>query len=127
MPVLILTLLSRAGISQRFAKVAAWIVFALVVLALCAAVVVAFKGWVQGGKEEAVRIDQQDVTIKAANRVINATAEADANQMARDEIDEANDKELRNAVTESTNDTVGVGVRNVLDRMREQQESGRRR
>lgn len=127
MPVLILTLLSRAGVSQRFAKVAAWIVFALVVLALCVAVAVAFKGWVEGGKDEAIAVDRRDVTIEAANRVINATAEADANQMGRDEIDEANDKELRNAVTESTNDTVGVGVRNVLDRMREQQAAGRRR
>jgi len=127
MPVLLLTLIARAGVPQRFAKAAAWIVLVLVVIVLCWAVVANFRGWVADGKEEAIAVNQKDVTIEAANLVINATAAADANQMVRDDAFQNDQEELQHEVaTKGTPDPVGPATASVLDRMRKQQAAGRR-
>jgi hypothetical protein len=124
---LIVPLILRAGVPQRFARLAAWIVAAVVLAALCGAAVAMFREWVSAGKEEAVRIDQQDVTIEAANLVINATSAATANQMERDDAFQNEQEELRHeADTKSDASSAGPGVQSVLDRMREQQAAGRR-
>jgi hypothetical protein len=127
MPVFILTLLARTGIPARFTKFLAWLLFALIVVGLCWAALAAFRGWVADGKEEAVAIDRSDITIEAANRVINATSAATANQMARDDAFDNSQEELQHeADTKSDASSVGPGVQSVLDRMREQQAAGRR-
>jgi hypothetical protein len=127
MPVFVLTLLARSGIPARFTKALAWLLFALVVAGLCWLTVAAFRNWVHAGKEEAVALDRYDVTIEAANLVINATSAATANQMARDDAFQNSQEELRHeADTKSDASSVGPGVTSVLDRMREQQAAGRR-
>jgi hypothetical protein len=127
MPVFILTLLARSGIPARFTKALAWLLFALVVAVLCWLTVSAFRNWVHAGKEEAVALDRYDVTIEAANLVINATSAATANQMARDDAFAEDQRELQNVVdTKGTADPVGPATSGVLARMREQQAAGRR-
>lgn len=127
MPVFILALLQRSGIPARFTKVLAWLLFALIVAGLLWLAVAAFRGWVADGKEQAVAVDRSDVTIEAANLVINATSAATANQMARDDAFQNDQEELRHeADTKSDASSVGPGVTSVLDRMREQQAAGRR-
>lgn len=127
MPIFILTLLGRSGIPARFTKALAWLLFALVVLALCWAVLAHFRAWIADGKEQAVAVDRSDVTIEAANLVINATSAATANQMARDDAFAEDQKELQNVVdTKGTADPVGPATAGVLARMREQQAAGRR-
>lgn len=124
---LIVPLILRAGVPQRFARVAAWIVACILILALCGAAVAMFWEWIAHGKEEAVRVDQQDVTIEAANRVIAASSAATANQMERDEAFANSQEELRDEVaTKGTVDPVGPATAGVLDRMRQQQAAGRR-
>lgn len=124
---LIIPLVLRAGIPQRFARIAAWIAAAVVVSLLCWAAVAMFREWIATGKEEAVSLSEKDVTIEAANIVINATSAATANQMERDEAFANSQEELtREADTKSNTNSVGPGVQSVLDRMREQQKAGRR-
>lgn len=124
---LIIPLVLRAGIPQRFARVSAWIAAAVVVVVLCWAAVAMFREWIATGKEEAVSLSEKDVTIEAANIVINATSAATANQMERDEAFANSQEELtREADTKSNTNSVGPGVQSVLDRMREQQKAGRR-
>lgn len=127
MPVFILTLLARSGIPTRFTKALAWLLFALVVLALCWAVLAHFRAWIADGKEQAVAVDRSDVTIEAANLVINATSAATANQMARDDAFQDAQEELQREVDTKGSDTdPGPAVSRVLQRMREQQAAGRR-
>lgn len=127
MPVFLITLLARSGIPARYTKALAWLLFALIVAGLCWAAVAAFRGWVADGKEQAVAVDRSDVTIEAANLVINATSAATTNQMARDDAFAEDQKELQNVVdTKGTADPVGPATAGVLARMREQQAAGRR-
>lgn len=124
---LIVPLILRAGVPQRFARIAAWIVAGIIVLALCGAAVALFREWIAHGKEEAVRVDQQDVTIEAANLVINASSAATANQMERDDAFAEQQKELQNVVdTKGTDDRAGPATVGVLQRVRDQQAAGRR-
>jgi len=128
MPLFLISLVTRAGIPQRFARVAAWIVAGVIVLALCGAAIALFREWIAHGKEEAVRVDQQDVTIEAANRVIAASSAATVNQMERDDAFANSQEELRDEVaTKGTADPVGPATASVLERMRQQQAAGRRR
>jgi hypothetical protein len=128
MPLFLISLVTRAGVPQRFARIAAWIVAGIIVLALCGAAVALFREWIAHGKEEAVRVDQQDVTIEAANLVINASSAATANQMERDDAFANSQEELRDEVaTKGTADPVGPATASVLERMRQQQAAGRRR
>ena len=123
----LIPLVARAGVPQRLARVAAWIVAALVVIALCWAAMAAFRAWIADGKEEAVALDRSDVTIEAANLVINATSAATANQMARDDAFQNAQEELRDeAATKSDTSGVGPGTVAVLERLRKQQAAGRR-
>ena len=127
MPVFILTLLARSGVPARFTKTLAWFLFALIVLALCWAVLANFRAWVADGKEQAVAIDRSDVTIEAANLVINATSAATANQMARDDAFADDQEELQREVdSKGTDDRAGPATVGVLQRVREQQAAGRR-
>jgi len=127
MPLFLISLVTRAGVPQRFARIAAWIVAGVIVLALCGAAIALFREWIAHGKEEAVRVDQQDVTIEAANLVINASSAATANQMERDDAFAEDQKELQNVVdTKGTSDPVGPAVGGLMRRLREQQEAGRR-
>lgn len=124
---LIIPLVLRAGVPQRFARVAAWIAAAVVVLVLCWAAVAMFRVWIATGKEEAVSLNQKDVTIEAANLVINASSAATANQMGRDDAFANDQQELRyESDTKSNANSVGPGTSAVLDRMRKQQAAGRR-
>lgn len=124
---LIIPLVLRAGVPQRFARIAAWIAAAVVVLLLCWAAVAMFREWIATGKEEAVSLNQKDVTIEAANLVINATSAATANQMERDDAFANDQQELRyESDTKSSTNSVGPGTSAVLDRMRKQQAAGRR-
>jgi hypothetical protein len=127
MPLIILTLLERSGIPARFTKALAWLLFALIVAGLCWAALAAFRGWVADGKEEAVALDRSDITVEAANRVINATSAATANQMARDDAFQNAQEELQSEVdTKGSDVDAGPAVSGVLQRMREQQAAGRR-
>jgi len=127
MPLFLISLVARAGVPQRFARIAAWIVAGIIVLALCGAAIALFREWIAHGKEEAVRVNQQDVTIEAANLVINASSAATANQMERDDAFAEDQKELQNVVdTKGTQDPVGPAVGGLMRRLREQQEAGRR-
>lgn len=124
---LIIPLVLRAGVPQRFARVAAWIAAAVVVLVLCWAAVAMFREWIATGKEEAVSLNQKDVTIEAANLVINATSAATANQMERDDAFAKDQQELRyESDTKSNTNSVGPGTSAVIDGMRKQQAAGRR-
>lgn len=124
---LIIPLVLRAGVPQRLARVAAWIAAAVVVLVLRWAAVAMFREWIATGKEEAVSLSEKDVTIEAANIVINATSAATANQMERDEAFANSQEELRDEVaTKGTTDPVGPATAGVVQRMREQQKAGRR-
>lgn len=124
---LIIPLVLRAGVPQRFARVAAWIAAAVVVLVLCWAAVAVFREWIATGKEEAVALDRSDIMIEASNRVIAATSAATVNQMERDDAFANDQQELRyESDTKSNTNSVGPGVQSVLDRMREQQKAGRR-
>lgn len=128
MPLFLISLVTRAGIPQRFARVAAWIVAGIIVLALCGAAIALLREWVAQGKEEAVRVNQQDVTIEAANLVINASSAATANQMEHNDAFANSQEELRDEVaTKGTADPVGPATASVLERMRQQQAAGRRR
>lgn len=123
----LIPLVARAGVPQRLARFAAWIVAALVVIALCWAAVAMFRAWIADGKEEAVGLDRSDVTIEAANRVINATSAATANQMARDDAFQNAQKELRDeAASNATADPVGPATAGVFAKLRQQQAAGRR-
>ena len=127
MPVFLLTALARTGIPGRFTKVVAWLLFAAIVVGLCWTATVVFRSWVVRGKEQAVALDRSDVTIEAANLVINASRAATANQMERDDAFANDQEELRHeADTKSDASGVGPGVTSVLDRMRQQQAAGRR-
>ncbi len=127
MPLFLISLVTRAGVPQRFARIAAWIVAGILILALCGAALAMFREWIAHGKEEAVRVDQQDVTIEAANRVIAASSAATANQMERDDAFANSQEELRDEVaTKGTADPVGPATAGVLERMRQQQAAGRR-
>lgn len=127
MPVLILSFLARSGIPARFTKAVAWLLFALIVVGLLWLAVAAFRGWVADGKEQAVAVDRADVTLEAANLVINATSAATSNQIARDDAFAEDQKELQNVVdTKGTADPVGPAVSGVLQRVRQQQAAGRR-
>lgn len=127
MPLFLISLVTRAGIPQRFVRIAAWIVACVIVLALCGAAIALFREWIAHGKEEAVRVNQQDVTIEAANLVINASSAATANQMERDDAFAEDQKELQNVVdTKGTDDRPGPATVGVLQRVREQQAAGRR-
>lgn len=124
---LIVPLILRAGVPQRFARIAAWIVAGVVVLVLCGAAVAMFREWIANGKEEAVALDRSDIMIEASNRVIAATSAATGNQMERDNAFANDQQELRyESDTKSNTNSVGPGVQSVLDRMREQQKAGRR-
>jgi len=124
---LIIPLVLRAGVPQRFARIAAWIAAAAIVLLLCWAAVAMFREWIATGKEEAVSLNQKDVTIEAANLVINASSAATANQMERDDAFANDQQELRyGSDTKSNTNSVGPGTSAVLDRMRKQQAAGRR-
>lgn len=123
MPVFILTAISYV----RNSKTARWTLVAIGAALLCWAAVAAFRGWVADGREEAVSLSQQDVTIEAANLVINASSAATANQMERDDAFAEDQKELQNVVdTKGTHDPVGPAVGGLMRRLREQQEAGRR-
>jgi hypothetical protein len=128
MPLFLISLVTRAGVPQRFARIAAWIVAGVIVLALCGAAIALFREWIAHGKEEAVRVNQQDVTIEAANLVINASSAATEDQMERDDAFANSQEELRDEVaTKGNADPVGPATASVLERMRQQQAAGRRR
>lgn len=123
MPVFILTAIGYV----KGSKAAQWTLIAIGAALLCWAAVAAFRGWVVDGKEEAVSLSQKDVTIEAANLVINASSAATANQMERDDAFAEDQKELQNVVdTKGTDDRPGPATVGVLQRVREQQAAGRR-
>jgi hypothetical protein len=123
MPVFILTAIGYV----RGSKAAQWTLVAIGAALLCWAAVAAFRAWVANGKDEAVSLSQKDVTIEAANLVINASSAATANQMERDDAFANSQEELRDEVaTKGTADPVGPATASVLERMRQQQAAGRR-
>lgn len=126
-PFWLIGIIARTGLAQRFQKAAAWIVAALFFALVVGLLIFGFRSWLHGREQQAVEIDRKDVTIEAANRVINATQEADANQMQRDDAFANQQTELRDeAHDKGTVAPVGPGVTSVLERMRSQQQAGHR-
>lgn len=122
----LLPLIARVGVPERFQRALAWMVAIIIAAAIVALLIWAFWRWVGHREDAAVKADRVDVTIEAAQRVINATETADQNQMARDEAAATADKELSHEAAKGDDSAVGVGTRSVLERMRQQQAQGRR-
>lgn len=114
MPAFLLALLPA-----RFVKFA---LIAGTVLALMVAVALMYRSHQRSVAEDAITLDRADISAEVSNRVIAADQAATANAIARDEIDDINDKEL----THEADRADGNAVESVLERMRRQQAAGRR-
>ncbi len=126
-PFWLIGIIARTGLAQRFQKAAAWIVAALFFALVAGLLIFGFRSWLHGREQQAVEVDRKDVTIEAANRVINATTAADANKAQRDDAFANQQTELRDeAHDKGTAADVGPGTRSVLERMRSQQQAGHR-
>lgn len=124
---LLIPIVARMGVPERVQRVAAW----LLVLVIFALVAIAIGAWwrstLRSERNEAVRLDRQDVAAEAANRVIEATAEADRNLIASQEVADRNSKELQHEVdTKGGDAAAGPAVSGVLERMRQQAARGDR-
>lgn len=127
MPIWIITLAARAGIPPAFRKAVAYLALAVLLVIVIGCGIAAWNNWRAHDNTAFADSRDKDLTIAAANRVINATNEADANQMARDKQAADNDRELHDeAVKQGTAADVGPGTRSVLERMRQQQQAGHR-
>jgi anti-sigma factor RsiW len=95
-------LVIRAGVPSRFAKVAAWLAAAAVIVGLCVVAVAVFRGWIADGKQEAVATDRalSDGEIKGV--VINAERSAQANQQAVDDAFENSQARAQEKTDEAT-------------------------
>lgn len=123
----LLPIVARAGIPARLQRLAAWLVVIVAVVALVFTVRAIIRNWLSDYRETAIEQHDKDVTIEAAGRVIAADREATANQVARDEVFEQDQEELRVIVREKgTDEHVGGATGAVLDRLRQQQAEGRR-
>jgi hypothetical protein len=119
-------LISR-GLSSRLAGILAWLIPAVLLIALTLALWFSFGRWVEGQRTGAVEAHDKDVTIEAANRVIMAERAATANQTANASVFANAQEELRDeAHDKGTPAPVGPGISAVMLRMRQQQQQGRR-
>ena len=124
-PVWLLTLVVKSGLTGKAAKVASWGIVAVSAILLTFAAWVAVKlAW--DSHNEAVANDAvtsfgKDLSLDAANRVIEADRAASANATDAMVIEQKNEKELNDAVRSDSDATSAV-----LRRMREQQATGRR-
>lgn len=124
---LLIPIVARMGVPARVQRIAAW----LLVLVIIALVAIAIGAWwrstLRQERDEAVRLDRQDVAAEAANRVMEATAEADRNLIAAQEVADRNSKELQHEVdTKGGDAAAGPAVTGVLERMRQQAARGDR-
>lgn len=126
----LIPLLLRVGIPSRFGKVAAWAVTALGAVLLLTGCVLALQWVIRSHDDavatEAVAVRDKDLSLESYNIVQAAAERADVNQAARDDVATNNAKEIDREAAKGNDTVVGIGTRSVLERMREQQATGRR-
>lgn len=124
---LLIPVVARMGVPSRVQRVAAWMLLLVVVVLLVIAAGAWWRSTLRQERDEAVRLDRQDVAAEAANRVMEATAEADRNLIAAQEVANRNSKELQHEVdTKGGDAAAGPAVSGVLERMRQQAARGDR-
>lgn len=127
MPIWLISIVARAGVPQRLQRVAAGAAAALFFAFLFAAAVFGVRAWLHGREQTAVKIDRYDATAEAAKRVLAADRAATANQIDRDQVFANSQEGLRDEVrTKGTAAAVGPATVGVLERMRRDQQAGRR-
>lgn len=127
MPIWIISIVARAGVPQVFRKAVAWLVVAVLLVVAVCALIATWNSWRVHDNTRFADSRDKDVTIEAANRVINATYEADAKQDARDQMFANSQEGLRNEVrTKGSPAAVGPATTGVLERLRREQDAARR-
>lgn len=122
----LIALFARWGFSERIARAAALLSIVAVSLACAALLALLLKGCVREREDQAVQLDRAEWSAEVMNRVVEAERAASANEAARIERDAINNKELSDEAAKGGAEPVGGAVAGVLNRMREQQEAGRR-
>lgn len=120
MPAWLITLVIKTGIPFRFAKIAAWAIIALAAILACIGVAYGIASLAQRHDDKVEQHVVKDMTLDAANRVIEADRAANAKIAEQVKQDQQNEKELQDEVGKPD------PVRSVLIRMRSQQKSGHR-
>lgn len=119
-PIWLIDLVVRSGVTGKAAKVAAWVIIAVGAVLACLAV---GYGIASLAKRHDTKVEQsvvKDMSLDAANRVIEADRATNAKIAEQIKQDQQNEKELDDEMAKPD------PVRSVLERMRSQQQSGRR-
>lgn len=119
-PIWLIGLVVRSGITGKAAKLAAWAIIAIAAILACLAIGYGIASLVQRHDDKVEQSVVKDVTLDAANRVIEADRATNAKIAEQVKQDQQNEKELQDEVAKPD------PVRGVLERMRKQQQSGRR-
>jgi len=117
---------ARVGVPERLQRVAAWVAVVVAALALVAAGVAFVTWWIGNERTEAVQGDRALSAAEANTIAARAEAIASANMVEQVRNDTINDEELHHEVRKGDDRAVGPGTAAVLDRLRQQQASGRR-
>jgi len=117
---------ARVGVPERLQRVAAWVAVVVAALALVAAGVAFVTWWIGNERTEAVQGDRALSAAEANTIAARAEAIASANMVEQVRNDTINDEELHHEVRKGDDRDVGPGTAAVLDRLRQQQASGRR-
>lgn len=120
MPFLI-PLMLRIGVTQRYAKAAAWVSAAILALLLAGLAAIAFTAWVKKGQKRAVEADRLETIVDTQNRTIAADRAAETAKQARDEVSRNEQEELRVEAKKGDATAVGPGTAAVYERLRRQQ------
>lgn len=126
MPIWLISIIAHTGLPQRFQRVAAWIAAAAFFALVAGLLVLAFRSWVSNQRTEAVQGDRALSAAEANTIAARAEAVASANMVEQVRTDTINDEELHHEVRKGDDRAVGPGTAAVLDRLRQQQATGRR-
>ena len=118
---LLLPLLARVGVTQRFAKPLAWATTLIVGGALLWA---AFSAWDYFDDKAAVNADRAAANLETAKAVTKADRTANAKADERKATFETQQKELEHEAAKGDDGLAGPGVRGVFGRMRAEANNG---
>lgn len=119
-PVWLIGLVVKSGITGKAAKVAAWAIIALASILACLAVGYGIASLAKSHGDKVEQSVVKDMSLDAANRVIEADRATNAKIAEQIKQDQQNEKELQDEVAKPD------PVRRTLERMRDQQKSNRR-
>jgi len=122
-PIWLISLAVKSGITGKAAKLAAWAIIAVAAILACLAVSYGIASLFQKHDDKVEQSVVRDVSLDAANRVIEADRATNAKIAEQVKQDQQNEKELDDAARATSNGSHTVSL---LERMREQQQSGRR-